>query len=290
MSKQTKLLEQLLSLEECGWLDFKQEMYKVADKKARDYDWQKNEMVRDILSLVNGNTHSAGKPAYLVIGAGDNRNPDGSRPLFDVGNVALPKRQIMDWANAYAEPAVEEINTHLVSYQGKRLFVIEILPSRHVHKIKRLLQTGHNNKYHENTIFMRAGDNIITAGPEQALALQRAKKHTHNINRYVNPILLLSVSFALVFGTMNWVAIGENLPSTQNTISTMGTQKGLLFLRLFFGALFGILGAGFGWSIMEFQDFRIRWVRATTKGKIGLSILFILAVVFVVWWVNIFSP
>src|SRR5688500_18914693 len=109
MKDDVRLIQQLLPLEENGWLDFKGKMYAVFDKEAKHYDWQKGEMVRDILALTNGNTQSAGKTAYLLIGAGDERRPDGSRQLSNIEAFTLSRRQLMDWVNAYAEPPVEEL-------------------------------------------------------------------------------------------------------------------------------------------------------------------------------------
>lgn len=281
MKVDEKLLKRLLSLDESGWLDFKREMYKVADRKAKDYDWQKNEMVRDILSLVNGNTHAAGKPAYLVIGAADELNRDKSRSLFDVGDFIPARKQVMSWVNAYAEPVVEELYTDHVPYQGKRLLVIEIPPSRHVHRIKRPLQTGYNTTYHENTIFMRAGDSIITAGLEQVDTLRRAKKQAHAVNRYVNPIWLLAAVFAYIFGTIRLPL--DNNPSAQMLIQELGETQVWLFVHLFLAVFMSVIGAMLGWGVMQIQDARLMWVRATWKGKFALGFLFVVVMAFVVW-------
>jgi hypothetical protein len=275
------MVEYLLSLDESGWLDFKRKMYGVADSKAKHYEWQRNEMVRDILSLANGNTHSAGKPAYLVIGATDERNTANSRDLLDIGDFTPPKKHVMSWVNAHADPAVEEINTYLIPYQGKRLFVIEILPGRHVHKLKRPLQTDHSKTYHENTVFMRAGDSIITADAKQVQTLERAKKQAHAVNRYVNPIWLLGIFSALLFGTMT-VPLNDS-PTTQALIQEFGEVNLRLFINVFLAIIMGVVGAAFGWTIMQLQDARIFWIRATWKGKLGLSIWFIIMISFTVW-------
>jgi hypothetical protein len=282
MNMDKRLIAHLLVSEESGWLDFKREMYKVADPKAKDYEWNKNELTRDILSLANGNTHSTGKTAYLILGAEDNCNDNGLRDLFDVGDFTPSKKQIMSWVNAYADPAVEEINTHHVLYQGKRLFVVEILPGRYVHKIKRDLQTAHSKVYHMNTVFMRAGDRIITADAKQVHELERTKKQALTINRYVNPAWLLGLVLFVIFATIRW-PIEDSEPGR-----ALINEIGYTNVRILTGGILGLIMGGSGYvlglSIMQFQELRLIWLRATVRMKIVIAALAILFTIVWLWW------
>lgn len=84
-----KLLE-LLHSHEGPSLDFKQEWYKLDSEDIQTKKVQKNELIKDILSLANGNVNVAGETAYLIIGASDSMNEEGDRELL---TVTLDKRR-----------------------------------------------------------------------------------------------------------------------------------------------------------------------------------------------------
>lgn len=134
---------------------------------------------------------------------------------------------------------------------------------------------------------MRAGDDIVTADARQIRILEKAKKQAYTINRYVNPIWLLGVSFALAFGTLKPPL--DNNPAAQVLIQQFGERNVLLFFHLFLGSFMGILGAIFGWSIMQWQDYRLIWIRATSKDRVFLFLMLATAIVFTVRFIRAFS-
>ena len=71
---------QYLSQDESPTLEFKQEWYTDEDKSQAKL--KKNEMVRDILSLANGNASTAGQDAYLILGAADQKTTRRSEPYL----------------------------------------------------------------------------------------------------------------------------------------------------------------------------------------------------------------
>src|SRR3989337_2674768 len=81
-------------------LDLKRELYGIyhPDSSIRDMQW--GELIKDVLSLANGNVGTAGKPGYLVIGVADELNQHGNRDLYEVGDVKLTGQQVLDKINA----------------------------------------------------------------------------------------------------------------------------------------------------------------------------------------------
>jgi hypothetical protein len=77
-------LKQLLRQNEGATLEFKREWYRLDDADGEAKKRQKDELIKDVLSLVNGNASVAGEEAHLVIGADDELNADGIRELHDV--------------------------------------------------------------------------------------------------------------------------------------------------------------------------------------------------------------
>ena len=80
-------LGELLRQPEGLKLDFKSEFYKIdhPDNNVKKLHW--DEFIKDILALANGNVGVAGQTAHLIIGVGDKLKADGTRDLYDVGDI-----------------------------------------------------------------------------------------------------------------------------------------------------------------------------------------------------------
>ncbi len=85
-------LRRLLRRPEDPALEFKREWYKINDTDSNTEKYQRAELIKDILALANGSPSTAGKKALLIIGADKQFGPDGSRVVYDVGNL-LPDRE-----------------------------------------------------------------------------------------------------------------------------------------------------------------------------------------------------
>lgn len=275
MTVNKELIGHLLPLDESGWLDFKRDMYAVFDKQAKNHEWQRNELTRDIISLANGNTQSVGKTAYLIIGAANARNSDNSRDLFDVDKFELSKKQIMDWVNAFAEPPVEEIYPHFITYQDKRLFVIEVPPSRYVHKITRPLQTDKVTIYHKNYAFLRMGEDIHHADDAQVATLRAAKQSHFAYSKNVNPLWFGPVLGAIALGSINWVGFLSLIPEGQNLIEIFGVLTINVTFRFIAAVTGAALGGAFGYAVQRMKLLHPVWIIATKKQKIQMVLFFI---------------
>ncbi len=167
-------LRQLISQPEGLKLDFKRELHKL---KHSDKDYAKkqcDEFIRDILSLTNGNFNTADQTGYLIIGVGDELKPDGTRDLFDVSNLLIPK-QILQRVNPACEPPIPDVHCETVEIDGKNIFVVSIPPSPHLHRTRRDLTTP-SKTYPAGTVFIRRNEEIFPATPEECDVILREKE------------------------------------------------------------------------------------------------------------------
>jgi hypothetical protein len=100
-------LRKLIAQKEGLKLDFKRE-YKFHDPNPKVSHGQHDEFVKNILALTNGNVGVAEQSAHLVIGAGNELRPDGSRELFDAG-AWRPSLCCMITANGRANSATSSV-------------------------------------------------------------------------------------------------------------------------------------------------------------------------------------
>ena len=126
-------------------LDFKHE-YKLgksppAGMSVRHQDWNQYikgqwlEFTKDILAVTDGNVGTADDPGILIIGAGDELFPDGTRQLYDVAHLGLTSAQILDKVNERCRPRIPDIQRELIELDGCSVYVITIPPSPHTQEI-----------------------------------------------------------------------------------------------------------------------------------------------------------
>ena len=169
-------IKKLLSREEGANLEFKRQWYDLENSNSQIAKANKGEMIKDILSLANGNTNVAGEESYLVIGASDDKEDDGERELFEVVSLKpITRQRILDIVNPYCEPSIEDIFCEDIVVDGKKLLVITLLPSPHVHETTQKLKTK-KITYDEYTVFVRHAEGVRTASTKERIALQGLKK------------------------------------------------------------------------------------------------------------------
>lgn len=167
-------LRQLISQPEGLKLDFKRELHKL---KHSDKDYakqQRDEFIRDILSLTNGNVNTTEQKGYLIIGVGDELKPDGTRDLFDVSNPLTPK-QILQRVNSACAPPIPDVHCETVNIDSKNIFVVSIPPSPHLHRTFKDLTTP-STTYAAGTVFIRRNEEIFPATPEECDVILREKE------------------------------------------------------------------------------------------------------------------
>lgn len=182
-------LEQLLVQQEGPTLEFKRQFYNIDNSAKQVQKWQIDELIRDIVSLANGNPSVAGTVAHLIIGAEDILPLDGDRTLYDVTGTIPTEKQILQWVNSACDPPLDRLRLDHLSIQGKRLIVITIPASPHVHEITRQLQTGPKKYYSEYSVFMRQGESIEIASAKDREAIHKRKNDYFTERRNAPPVL-----------------------------------------------------------------------------------------------------
>lgn len=150
---------------------------------------QWDEFIKDVIALANGNIGTAHQVGQLIIGVDDKLNSDGTRELFDTKHIQLSSQQVMAKINGACDPPISDIHCKQVDLDGKTIQIVTILPSPHVHEIKRQLLIikgtfDHNNRlvrvrtektYTEYTTFVRTGEDITPASSSIRRALEADK-------------------------------------------------------------------------------------------------------------------
>jgi hypothetical protein len=167
-------LRQLIAQKEGLKLDFKRE-YKFHSSDQKVKRGQHDEFVKDILALTNGNTGTADLPAHLVIGAGNELRPDGSRELFDARALEPAVTSILDSLKSnwmVCRPPLPDFDCEVVELDRKGIVVIRIPPSPHLHETACILEVidgeGKLTRYPENILFIRRNEGTYCASePER---------------------------------------------------------------------------------------------------------------------------
>lgn len=159
-------------------LDFKQKLHAIhhSDKKVQSEQW--NELIKDILALANGNVGTAGQPGYLIIGVADKLNQYGTRDLYDVGEVKITSTHILNKVNSACSPPLPNLYIKVIRLEGKRILVITIPPTPHLHETTKRLETPNKTIYQENTVFIRRKEGIGLASTAERQAIQIEKQNS----------------------------------------------------------------------------------------------------------------
>lgn len=166
-------LQELIRQPEGLKLDFKRELHKIYQYDLDYRKQQKDELIRDILSLTNGNFGTANQVGYLIIGVGDELKPDGTRDLFNIERTLNPK-QILQRVNSACYPPIIDIHCEIIEFYGKNIFVISIPPSPYLHTTIRELITP--KIYPAGTTFIRRNEEIYPATLEECEVISKDKE------------------------------------------------------------------------------------------------------------------
>ncbi|NJR19837.1 MAG: hypothetical protein HC785_32055 [Calothrix sp. CSU_2_0] len=182
-----KMSELVSQPRETAKVDFKIQMYKIYEPKPKEQEeikkWnevkekQWGELVKDVLSLANGNVGYARDWGYLIIGADDKLKKDGTPNLQDVGDVQLTQTQILEKVNSYSNPPLPNLICDTIELEGKRIFVISIPPSPYLHQLSKQLKTP-KKEFSPYTVLIRRGDGeeIREASPEEQEVIKKEKQ------------------------------------------------------------------------------------------------------------------
>jgi len=154
----TNLIEQW----ENAKVDFKREWYWNNNMPNNIKEVQKNELVKDLIALTNGDVYSTDKTAYLIIGIDDE-----TREPYDFDkSVVLPldklKQQLLTLLNNYAQPEFLALDIEFVD----EALVISIPPRGSLISLSKDLKLKNNNTDKKGTTYYRVGEDIRVASSE----------------------------------------------------------------------------------------------------------------------------
>ncbi|MFN8382083.1 MAG: putative DNA binding domain-containing protein [Anaerolineales bacterium] len=258
MSKQidTEQVKSLLLQEESSILEFKRQQYLIDDKDETVKKGQRDELIKDILSLANGNSITAGDTAYLIIGAENTKNNDGIREIQNVEHI-LNTRRILDIINPSCSPKLEELDAYAVELEGKQLNLIVINPSPHLYETTRKLNpTTAKDPFTEYTVFVRHNESIRVASGRERDAIAKLKKVRFNEANNPSPEPFGAVVGATI-GGLSFGAAAEKILGKKEGARTAGTIAGALFG--------GSIGFMFGNTFKNMVEIRRGWNRSTPE-------------------------
>jgi len=180
-----KLLKKLLhEPKEQSWFDFKGSL-KLYQSDGKLVEKQRDEFLKDILGLANGNSHIIRKTKYLIIGADDKKfDAEGCRILHHVDYRIPSHSDISKWLASVCRLAVVGLESEIVTLEECNLFVITIPPTFHLHETIRELKAS-GGTFQKHTVFMRQDENTVPASIEEGLTIKHLKQlHRQEI---VNP-------------------------------------------------------------------------------------------------------
>jgi hypothetical protein len=267
-----KLLKKLLhEHNEQDWFDFKSrlELYSLGKLIPQ----RRDELIKDILGMANGNTHIIRKTKYIIVGA-DNEKFDeqGMRILHDIEYQLPSQSLVMQWLSSVCTPVVVGITCEQIVFQEKNLFVVTIPPTFDLHETTRELTA--KGQFHKNTVFMRQDEHTVPASVRDGVSIQQLK-HLHR-QEIANPpsIIIGALSggiVALLFSSSIAESISATVAVSENFIQAVVTIVGLFF------------GAETGWVAKTLNETRYDWRYMNRKQRI--TILFFGSISFgAIWW------
>lgn len=262
-----KELAALLSQPEGPKLDFKQELTIYhSDKDVRN--WSRDELIKDILALANGNALVAGQPGYLIFGIADKPQPDGTPQILGVTGKIPTRTDILDILNPACMPHIEDIDVQLYEVNKRQILVIMIPPTPHLHETTRELTTKPNKTYSDYVLFMRHNEQVRIASAQEREAIGMAKRQYFKRQRTVKPIPFAIVFGALMLGMQGWSV------SEKQFGADIG---GRILVSLLIGAIGAFTGWMFGLGWDQFLETKQSWHRYSKLKKV----LFIIYVILV---------
>jgi hypothetical protein len=235
----------LLARDEGPILEFKVEIHHIDDENEKVRNQQKDEFIKDIIALANGNTVYAGETAYLVLGAENKKNEDGTRATLDVGNHRLTASRILDIVNSACDPKIEDLDCEELTINGKRLLLVTIQPTPYLHETTRILRPSPKSVFSERTAFIRREQSIGIASQKERETIAQIKRFRFSEKR--NPP---GVPFGVLLGSFVGSVMGYSVLKNRHKLPDnpdMSAPAGLA------GAIFG---ATLGWaSARTYKDF-----------------------------------
>lgn len=226
-------LRTLINQPESTTLEFKQEFYAIDHPDQKEKEKHRGELIKDVLSLANGNAATAGEMAYLIIGPTDVIQPNGIREILNVVAPLPDQRRLLKWVNGACEPSLDLILCEEAVLDGKRLIVITIPPTPYLYETSRPLTTR-GQTYTEHVVLYREHAKVEVANAHQREVMLLLKQRRYADQYNAPPRLLGAVVGAVVGGVMGEQYSRKPLPGGKTSQTIGGGMVGA-----FVGAILG---------------------------------------------------
>jgi hypothetical protein len=269
-----KLLNKLLQEpKEKDWFDFKRSV-KLYQSDGKLVEKQRDELLKDILGLANGNSYIIRKTKYLLVGVDDSEfDKSGTRVLYNVDYKVPELSELAKWLSSASSPAIVGLECALVPFQGVNLWVITIPPTFELHETTRELNaSGH---FHKHVVFMRQDEHTVPASVRDGITIQQRKQLFRQ--EISNP----SASWvgAIAGGVVAFIIGGAKINSVE--ITPPLTERIVRWLFIGLGIFFG---ANIGYFTREWNETRYAWRYMTLRKRI-LLIAFVLIMITALYFI-----
>lgn len=259
---------------EKNWLEFKSE-YKLFTSEGNVADKAKDEFIKDILGLANGNSQIIRKTKYLIIGVDDSKFGENHERLIHNIDYPIPtQNDISIWLKDSCTPAIAGIECKELNYTDSKILVIIIPPTFNLHETARDLIAS-SGRFHKYTVFMRQDENTVPASVRDGITIQQLKfLHRQEISNPRSIFIGLMVGGIISWITANAMVNAKDLPvqfSDKLIIST------LTFVGVLMGAMIGLI-------MQQFNDIRYSLRYMTWRNRILFvsSLLIMFAIIYLV--------
>jgi hypothetical protein len=236
-------LRELLAQKESPTLEYKREWYKIAKSYDQDTrERQSGELIKDILSLANGNADFAGETAYLIVGA-DEAGSDGNLRLYDIRDTLPLQKELQQKFKESCNPPLGHLYLDSHQIDGHQLYVIVIPPSPHLYEINREIKAEHRT-FPEYTVFVRHGERVDIASTRERITLMQIKQGRFRDSRNAPSWLVGALTGALTGGSLGY-GVGDKLnPDVTNLSQQQQKILGGIVgagLNAFLGGMIGVI-------------------------------------------------
>lgn len=241
--------------------------FKLYQSDGELVEKQRDELLKDILGLANGNSNIIRKTKYLIIGADDEKfDENGMRVLHNVDYKIPDQNELIIWLKNAASPALVEIESELIPFDELKLWIITIQPTFDIHETTRELNAkGHFQKH---VVFMRRDQHTEPASVREGVIIQQRKQLYRQ--ELSNPP---AGWIGAIAGSIVALIIGNaKITASQTNIEAAGW---------IIQVLFAALGIFFGWTIgffvKQWNETRYDW----RYMRFWQRVIFVVAIVIV---------
>jgi hypothetical protein len=186
-----------------------------------------DEVAKDIIALTNTAGRKTGDYAYLVIGAGDTLEADGTRKREDVRQYCYAAASFLSIANTRCSPPIPDIQYEQIELDGNHYGVVTVPPSPHMHTLTRDLDTP-KGVWRKGSVLIRHGDEVAVASYEEMVVMKREKERltsTANMATEISDLLsrVQSKSVPLSQSVVEVLALAQKV--NQSTLAHICTKE-----------------------------------------------------------------